>query len=54
MQKFIAEQNIEHFRTLLATQQSEQEKQRIQRLLTDEEAKLRAIEREERRGRPSR
>jgi hypothetical protein len=54
MQRFIAEQNIAHFRTLLATQQSEQEKQRIQRLLTDEEAKLRAIEKEERQARLSR
>ena len=53
MRRFVAEQNIEHFRSLLATEQSEPAKQRIQRLLADEEAALRAIEKEERQGRLS-
>jgi hypothetical protein len=51
MQRFVTEQNIEHFKTLLATERSEDERQRIQRLLADEETTLRTIEKEERQGR---
>ena len=48
MDRFVAEQNIEHFRRLLEIERNEQEKQSLLRLLADHEAKLRAIEKEER------
>jgi hypothetical protein len=48
MDRFVAEQNIEHFRRLLETERNEQEKQSLRRLLADHEAKLHAIEKEER------
>ncbi len=48
MKRFIAEQNIEHFRRLLATELSESKRQCVLGLRADEEAKLRSIEAEER------
>jgi hypothetical protein len=48
MKRFIAEQNIEHFRRLLATELSEQRRQCVLQLLAEEEAKLYSVEEEER------
>ena len=50
MDRFIAQQNIEHFRRLLATELGEQERQSILHLLADEETKLRSIEKERKHG----
>ena len=50
MDSFIAQQNIEHFRRLLATELSEQKRQSILHLLADEETKLRSIEKERKHG----
>jgi hypothetical protein len=44
MDRFIAEQNIEHYRRLLAGELGEPKRQCILHLLADEEAKLREIE----------
>jgi hypothetical protein len=43
MDRYIAEENIKHFRSLLATELNEQRRQCILSLLADEEAKLRLI-----------
>lgn len=51
MDRYIAEQNIMHFSSLLATELNEQERQCILRLLADKEAKLRSIEEERKEGR---
>ncbi|WP_186294458.1 hypothetical protein [Bradyrhizobium guangdongense] len=44
MDRFIAEQNIAHYKRLLATELDEQKRQAIRHLLVDEEAKLHAME----------
>ena len=43
MDRFIAEHNIEHFKSLLATELDEAGRQCILRLLAEEEGKLRSI-----------
>jgi hypothetical protein len=48
MKRFVAEQNIEHFRRVLATELGEQRRQCVLQLLAEEEAKLYSIEDEER------
>lgn len=52
MDRFIAEQNIEHYRRLLATDLTEHKRRSILNLLADEEAKLRSIEEKPRQGHP--
>lgn len=52
MDRFIAQENIRHFRSLLATELNEQKRQSILHLLSDEEAKLRSIEKEHKHGQP--
>jgi hypothetical protein len=52
MDRFIAQQNIQHFRSLLATELNEQKRQSILHMLSDEEAKLRSIEKEHKHGQP--
>ncbi len=47
MDRYIAEHNIEHFRSLLATDPDEAKRQYILRLLVEEEAKLRSIEKKD-------
>ncbi len=54
MNRFIAEQNIEHFRKLLGTEMTEEKRLCVLGLLAEEEAKLRSIEAEERRTLQSR
>ncbi len=44
MDRFIAEQNIEHYRRLLGAELDEPKRQCILQLLAGEEAKLREIE----------
>jgi hypothetical protein len=44
MDRYIAELNIEHYKTLLENECNEKKRQCVQRLLADEEAKLRSIE----------
>ena len=44
MDKFVARQNIEHYRHKLATETDEKRRQMLLRLLADEEAKLAALE----------
>ena len=44
MDKFVARQNIEHYREKLATETNEERRQILLRLLADEEAKLAALE----------
>jgi len=50
MDRFIAQQNIEHYRRLLATELNEHKRQTILNLLANEEATLRLIEDERRYG----
>ncbi len=50
MDRFIAEQNIEHYRRLLAAGLDEPKRQCILHLLADEEAKLREIEARQKQG----
>jgi len=50
MDRFIAQQNIEHYRRLLATDLNEQKRQTILNLLANEEATLRSIEEERKHG----
>ena len=50
MDKFIAQQNIEHYRRLLATELNEHKRQTILNLLASEEATLRSIEEERKHG----
>ena len=40
MQKFVAEQNIRHFREMLASETDEQRRESLRRLIAEEEAKL--------------
>ncbi len=47
MDRYIAELNIEHYKKLLASEPDEEKRHRVQRLLAEEEAKLRLID-----GRP--
>ncbi len=49
MDKFVARLNIEHYRKKLATETDEAQRQKLQRLLAEEEAKLAALE-----GKPER
>ena len=44
MEKFVARQNIEHYRDKLTTETNEERRQMLLRLLADEEAKLAALE----------
>ena len=50
MDKFIAQQNIEHYRRLLETEVNEQKRQTILQLLANEKATLRSIEEERKHG----
>jgi hypothetical protein len=50
MDRFIAQQNIEHYGRLLATELNEQKRQTIVNLLANEEAILRSIEEERKHG----
>jgi len=50
MDAFIAQQNIEHYRKLLATEVNEQKRQTILHLLANEEATLRLIGEEPQHG----
>jgi len=54
MDRFIAEANIEHFKSLLAIELDGTRKQCILHLLAEEEAKLRSIERKQNEGHFSR
>jgi hypothetical protein len=47
MDRYIAEHNIEHFKSLLTTERDEAKRQCILRLLSEEEAKLRSIEKKD-------
>ena len=47
MDRFIAQANIEHYRRLLTTEDNEQKRQSILKLLAVEEAKLRSIEKKQ-------
>ena len=42
--RFVARQNIEHYHHLLATETDDAKRQQLMRLLTEEEAKLKAAE----------
>jgi hypothetical protein len=53
MDKFVARQNIEHYRAKLATETNEERRQILLRLLAEEEAKLVAMEKTPRRMRRS-
>jgi hypothetical protein len=44
MDRYVARLNIEHLRKLLAKETDETKRQTLERLLTDEEAKLKAAE----------
>jgi hypothetical protein len=44
MDRFVAKANIEHFRRKLAQETNETERQKLMRLLAEEEAKLASIE----------
>jgi hypothetical protein len=44
MDRFVAKANIEHFRTVLATETDETKRQLLARLLADEEAKLASLD----------
>ncbi len=44
MEKFVARQNVAHYRGKLATETNEEQRQMLLRLLADEEAKLAALE----------
>jgi hypothetical protein len=48
MQKFVAEQNIHHFKDLLARETDPRQRQLLQLMIDEEEAKLEARRREER------
>jgi len=54
MDRFIAKHNVEHFKSLLATELDEARSQCIRRLLVEEEAKLRLIEEKQNEGHFSR
>ena len=43
MDRFVARQNIEHYRRQLACEEDETKRQMLLRLLADEEAKLAAL-----------
>ena len=47
MDRYIAEHNIQHFKSLLATELEEAKKRCIQRLLAEEEAKLQSMKQQE-------
>ncbi len=53
MEKFVARQNIEHYRDQLTTETNEERRQMLLRLLADEEAKLAALEKTPQRKRLS-
>jgi hypothetical protein len=53
MDKFVAHQNIEHYRGKLATETDEGQRQILLRLLAEEEAKLAAMEKTPQRKRRS-
>ncbi len=53
MDKFVARQNIEHYRHKLASETDEERRQMLLRLLADEEAKLAALEKTPQRNRLS-
>ena len=53
MDKTVARLNIEHYRKKLATEQDETKRQTLMRLLTEEQAKLAAIDNSLERKRPS-
>ncbi len=44
MDRFVARQNIDHFRDKLATETDEERREMLLRLLADEEAKLAALD----------
>jgi hypothetical protein len=44
MDKFVARLNVEHYRKKIATETDEARRQKLLRLLAEEEAKLAAIE----------
>jgi hypothetical protein len=44
MDKFVARLNVEHYRNKIATETDEAQRQKLLRLLGEEEAKLAAIE----------
>ena len=50
MDKRIAELNVEHYQRLLATETDPKKRDTIERLLAEEEAKLRQINETEKRG----
>jgi hypothetical protein len=45
MQKFVANQNIQHFRELLARETDPRQRELLQRMIREEEAKLAAQQR---------
>jgi hypothetical protein len=45
MQKFVAEQNIQHFRERLARETDPHQRELLQRMIDEEEAKLQAYRR---------
>ncbi len=53
MDKFVARQNIQHYRDKLATETNEERRQMLLRLLADEEAKLTLLEKIPQRKRQS-
>ncbi|WP_183280645.1 hypothetical protein [Phenylobacterium zucineum] len=44
MQKFVIQQNIQHFEDLLETAVAPEDRQRLESLLAEERAKLRALD----------
>ncbi len=53
MDKFVARQNIQHYREKLATEMDEERRRLLLRLLADEEAKLATLEKTPQRKRQS-
>jgi hypothetical protein len=50
MDRYIAEQNIEHYKRLLATEVNDEKRQTVLHLLANEEATLRLIEEKRKHG----
>ena len=53
MEKTVARLNVEHYRQLLTTETDQVKRQTLMRLLTEEEAKLRALSEPEATKRPA-